>query len=436
MFHVDATRRRKLRAPIITDNYELVLFDDAPILYTGTNAYGNYIIGSSIDEEQDREWRFHLMVTEEEFFSFSQRRKSYRSLMEQSDSVFVMEFYPDSDTWWTYPLDFYDIPVDYRPLETSYYPLYKMKASFRYKAAMIGGIADRHLANPQEVSGTVKAFADLIGKNGAFLNSRYGLKSTVYMRPATASSFGINYEIQFEPHFFLAPEQGLRFVNKYLEYILNSYPKDAMGLLIANYDELPGFKELVDLAQEMSRAITDSDEDALKLKSDLAREISGSTGLILSLIKSVGTNYYKLAIANVIESGEAPLGVIGTDYKSQIEYTLAMIKRQDDKSVPDPYPTTHTIRITGFNRRTGHGWAVIKPEADKPIDDTPIRIKFARYKEGLAIKYTKSLHSVTYISVVAVASRKGDRTITQLVIAEESEPGIGAIESGTLFDGI
>ena len=59
--------------PLIVDNYRVLHYEDEdPILFVGTNQFGSWIIGSSVEEDDGKatERFFHVLVTYPSYSSF------------------------------------------------------------------------------------------------------------------------------------------------------------------------------------------------------------------------------------------------------------------------------------------------------------------------------------------------------------------------------
>ena len=94
MFPISATSQVTMNFPLIEDNYRVLHYEDEdPILFVGTNQFGSWIIGSSIEEDDSTavERFFHVPVTYPSYASFLNGKKSYREIIESTDSLFVIE---------------------------------------------------------------------------------------------------------------------------------------------------------------------------------------------------------------------------------------------------------------------------------------------------------------------------------------------------------
>src|SRR5262245_12462076 len=109
---------------LIERDYTVLLFDEVPILFTGISKFNSRIIGTSIDEDYQIgvEWYFHLLVTDDEYDSYIRRRVSYFTLLSQAGAVYVVEIQRELDKVKVYLIAFSDIPKEYHPLESSYFP--------------------------------------------------------------------------------------------------------------------------------------------------------------------------------------------------------------------------------------------------------------------------------------------------------------------------
>ena len=123
MFNIDKHKPLVSDLPIITQNYLELAADENPILYTGTNEYGNRILGVIVEEsEEDFTVRyFHIIINDDTYYAFINKKLSLRKIIEQSKIIFVLDFNGgqliDNNL-----ISLEEIPNDYLPLEDSYCP--------------------------------------------------------------------------------------------------------------------------------------------------------------------------------------------------------------------------------------------------------------------------------------------------------------------------
>jgi hypothetical protein len=428
MFPITSDKIKCRRLPIITGNYHVVLFDDVPILFTGTNSFGGYIIGSSIDEdyEQCKEWYLHIVVTKEEFLNYTQGKVTYRNLLERSDNIYVLEKQTDTEKQVIYEIELSDIPEDYRPLDSSYYPSYKASPTMVYEASLLGGIADRNRATPEDASDSHNATTRLLRNALEWLHQEFNLSATVFAAPTTAGSFNINYELALSSNLLVREDDCLRFINAYITYLLGEYPNEVTALVQSRYDKLTKFNDLFDLSQSIGLQSVREDKDLAAAKAGLAKNIYNSTDVLYTLTKNIGVNYQKFSISNITIQGERSLGVVDTGYKEQIRIALAVVTEATKEPVtaliPDMFDRTYKIHVYDFNKKTGNGLADVRetdadegPESKEPVARLHVR-NFK--KRGALFKYTESLHEGTYISVIGKAKRRLDGTIEEIEVNE------------------
>jgi len=119
MFSIDNSKVTKSDLPIIIANYEVFHFDEYPILFSGTNSYGNKIIGSIMyenDEEQTLRY-IHLMVSDILFQKFITQKISYQKLILSCTNVFIIDKDINDKLITGYQIEAEDIPNEYLPIE-------------------------------------------------------------------------------------------------------------------------------------------------------------------------------------------------------------------------------------------------------------------------------------------------------------------------------
>lgn len=123
MFEIKSHRSINTDLPIITGNYLELLADENPILYTGTNKYGNRILGIIV-EESDENFSiryFHVIIEDKAYYRFTNKLITLRELIEKTNNIFVLD-YKTEQIQETYLVPIDEIPGEYLPLSDSYCP--------------------------------------------------------------------------------------------------------------------------------------------------------------------------------------------------------------------------------------------------------------------------------------------------------------------------
>ncbi len=131
MFKINNNRNILSDLPIITDNYEVLHFDEFPILFIGLNRYGNKILGSLVceDEEDDNLFRyFQSIVTNEVHSKFINKKISYLEALKSSTSIFVLDKNINDKILAVFHVSYEEIPEDYLPLANSFCPAIALKS--------------------------------------------------------------------------------------------------------------------------------------------------------------------------------------------------------------------------------------------------------------------------------------------------------------------
>lgn len=131
MFNIDESKRVETDIPLITSDYRNLLYDEIPVLFIGSNATGQKIVGSSVDEDYHVgfERYMHVVLTDEDFERYITRAITYRALLEQSDYVFIVNKFVRGDEPIIYRIKFSEVPEDHRPTSDTFIPLLKRKTS-------------------------------------------------------------------------------------------------------------------------------------------------------------------------------------------------------------------------------------------------------------------------------------------------------------------
>lgn len=124
MFPIREQKTVDTDLPIIVDNFRSLLVDESPVLFSGTNRFGNMILGSSVDEDYSRgvERYFHAIVEATDYFRFLKRKVTYLDLLRKAKPLFVLDKLLAENRYTIYELSLEEIPSDYTPSEDTYCP--------------------------------------------------------------------------------------------------------------------------------------------------------------------------------------------------------------------------------------------------------------------------------------------------------------------------
>ena len=75
MFDIENQYKVITTLPVITDNYRVLHFDEYPILFSGTNKYGNKLLSSLSSEEDDIFRYFTIVLDDKQYSDFINRKK-------------------------------------------------------------------------------------------------------------------------------------------------------------------------------------------------------------------------------------------------------------------------------------------------------------------------------------------------------------------------
>ncbi len=345
----------------ITDNYCSLINDGAiDLLYKGTNKFGSNILGSILYEDDENLYLryIHTIVSDETLYDFINRRVSLRSIINGSNSIFIVDkgYNNDVKDSALIPLD--DLPNDYLPLENSYCPNFVKRNTFEYTFSLKGGLADMHKAEPLIMSDTNSKVFKLLNSATTFLNE-LDIQPKIYSEVALAGSFQLNFEINLieQINLFSKPSDDIKsFFYYFLNYLFEKLPNESQDVLKV---EEKSSNELKSLFGEMknlynSRNIKFSD-DAFEQK-----VIDLITYSVDSIKDIEYKGYNKIEISNKLENGEIlPVALIKTDFYETVENKVFKPEQKEkpDEIIIDEIPKNYKIQVYQLNKETGNGGA-------------------------------------------------------------------------------
>jgi hypothetical protein len=408
MFPIEEDRIVDTDLPLIVSNYRVLLCDEGlPILFTGTNRYGNYVVGSSVDEnyEDGVERYFHILVEPTDYLLFKSRKLSYLELLTRAKPIFVVDKLINEDANRIFQINIEEVPDDHRPSEQALYPISAYEPTYRYSTSLIGGIADTNHAVPEDVSETQNSIAEAIDSAFNSLSRWLGVGHERFLVPATGGSFKINYEVRVTdfPSLFQSEAEYLKYLNDYLKYCFDGLSADANQLADLKIEGLEKFNNLIrrlhDL-QEGSKLLTSEAE----IRESVINDLTTTARALQSVAKVVGRNYKSIAVANVADNDEHPLGVITEDFHKQIKDAATVLNESivvRKTEVRDEEIKEYFIHVFEFNKNKGTGWAYLKDPEDETRNLT-VAISVTPYSPQAPSKFSTSLDRSQYINVRGV----------------------------------
>jgi hypothetical protein len=409
MFKILAKYKLDSKIPIIIGNYEVLHFDEMPILVTGTNYYGQAIIGSlAAEDEKSGIYRyFAAVVTDADHFKFVKRKISYKELLNSYERIFVIDKDINDNIKAVYEVPLNQIPIAYLPLPSAYCPERPSIIGTDFSVSLKGDLADKHEAHVAQVISISKHYEQFLTTiiDSADISKHF--KPEIRQYANEAASFKINFRISFgyEDLFF---NGGIiiEYVTNFIKYSLNKLPAETEQLLTSQTGG-EDFGTMVEASLkraygEMSMPYTN--EQGLKLR-DAALKIPFELQKITDNLGE-GFQYIQVSVSDVAapNSKQDVIGVIDNEFSNEILLSTELILAKGDESEKDNTYKSYTIRIYDLNTKTRKGSAYLANSEDPKIIDSP-HITIEGKDDLSNSKYTESLHLSKLISVSAKTTK-------------------------------
>jgi len=395
----------------IVDNYRVLHFDELPILFVGTNKFSTWIIGSLVEEDDDRkvERYFHIPVTYQTFAAFLGGRVSYRDVITNAGMVYMVDKSARVNLSTHYVMEPSLVPSQYLPSTDSFCPSQEQIRPLNYVAKLQGRLADAQSANPADLRDVQVWLGNVIETAYDYFRNVLG-RPVALMLPSTGGSFELNYGIRFEQDpqrvlFSHNPELYDAFAQKFISFCVNDLP---LNLDAITAEERVGAASLSSPAlQSLLDSFTEvypQPDGALRALKTSLREASVYLGKISTTTAS--ESYKQIALLNRTGFGrdlsEQVLGVVDDLYNSlPLDGTLDStdVVQSDDETRDPP---KYTIIVYSLNRDTRKGYARIRNQ-DATWSQPTIAIEGREPLRGT--EYTASLHNDKEIDVLGYARR-------------------------------
>jgi hypothetical protein len=403
---------------LIESNRTVLLSDgDNDILYTGTNKYGNRILGSIVLEDDDSQYLryLHILLTDDLYYQFIYRKISLLQILRNVEHFFVVDFRYDGTEADHSLMSLEDIPPKYRPLENSYCPDFILEPSLTYSVSLKGNFADQHKAYAEDINAVNSAISKMLLNVSSFV-SDLELDRKVFVEAPTAGSFKVNFRIELTEHsqtslFSTSATKIGQFIQGYLQYLLNTLPDEKFGLFEKSKVTSEEFylleSQLMRLYQEKNIVLP-----ADKISEKLVDSIIFSVKTLKDIDYS--SSFNKIEFINISKTGDSiPIGLLNSVFLSSIDKVFAFdLMSKTDEEKTDEAPKEYRILVYAFNTQTGNGSAYLMVSEDKFVK---VSLHVRGRPDYQHSEFTKSLDEGTVVSVTGVATSINGRPKALLV---------------------
>lgn len=411
MFEIKKHKAIVTDLPLISANYLELLADENPILYIGTNRYGNRILGVIIEESDDFSLHyFHVIIDDSTYYSFINKEITLRAILSQAGLVFVVSFkagkYLESNL-----IGFDEIPTDYLPLEDSFCPDGFFIPSLNFGVSLKGKMADNHLVEIPEANNIQSTFAEVL-RNALLTLDELELNPICLLEPAKAGSFRVNYRIEFKPGqaslFHVDDKLIASYVSSLLNFIIEKLPKEDYTLKQSNLDS-----KAFNSVEETLSKIYQSSHIGLPSKEEIEKKLIENINKSAIKFEEVTTQiknsncFNKIELLNYEETGgELGLGIIDESFYDSIKEKLVIEEPIVEKVVieEDLSPRVYRIRVYHLNTESGNCWAYFYPDESEYNYKIPVRVR-KNDKEYHNSILSKSLDEKKVVSIQGFAER-------------------------------
>lgn len=397
----------------IVSNYSVLHFDDFPILYIGTNKYGNKIIGSHLEEDDETKTilTLHTILTNKEFHQFMNGKLSYLEILKQSSSLSLVQKNFKFKIQKAYDIDFDSLPVEYLPTSESYCPLTIKAHSLAFSISLKGKLADLNKAIADEVSEIQNGFTEFLEDRIKSLKG-FNLAPIALLQPYAEGSFKINFELDLRQNgkkggdLFLSQAPIDKYIANYLSYISENFTDDKDIFTSENKDFSVKLQELETTLNEVyEKALINKPEN---LKAFIKDDIIKSTSKFEKITEQVGEHFESVSILNISQTDEVPIAFIDIDYCKKFQYSVENIEVSKKGMTIDDEFKEYKIYIYHLNTDTRTGNAFVR-NVDNNEEMSKPKIKI-NGDDGLEqTKYTESLYLNKWINVRAKAKKVGEK---------------------------
>jgi len=415
MFEIQLHKAIISDLPNIVDNYLELLADEYPILYTGTNKYGNRILGVIIEESDDFSVHyFHVIIDDVSYYGFIDKKLTLRQILKAAGLMFIVS-YKGENIFDKNLISYSEIPEDYLPLEDSYCPDGFFIPSLNFGVSLKGKLADNHLIEIQDANQVQTSFGEVL-TNALRTLDDFELNPICYLEPAETGSFRVNYRIEFKPIqaslFHIDDKLLADYLKGLLNFIIDKLPQEGYTLKARNINS-EAFTEVETKLERIYEASSMGVPANQLLEEKLIENINKSALKFEEVSNQIknSNSFARIELINYEENGgELGLGVIDKDFFDSIKTKLTIEEHAviASKIEEDQVAKTYRVRVYHLNTESGNCWAYFYPDESEYHFKIPIRIR-KNEKEYHNSILSKSLDEKKVISIIGYAERTDDK---------------------------
>ncbi len=414
MFDVNLENSINSDLPVITDNYQILHFDEYPILFTGTNKYGNKLLGSfsSEDEEKDLFRYFVIILDDRQFSDFFNKLISYRELILGANEVFIIDRDINDNVVKKYLVPLKDVPKDYLPLSSSFIPdIHLASNALKFSFSLKGKLADSHKALVDDINNINLKIYNYLEESLHTLNI-FNVHPRIYSQPSQLGSYMLNFDIEFQGNqqesvFAIDKMKVAEFMNGYLNYIAYTFPNEEDGFL-SNQPE--NSKQFLSLKNSFENILSNAHLAPISTISDILVDGINSSAEKLSDVTEylkINNSFTSIEVGRLNGKGKfSTIGYLATDYRDSIASKLLPSDESliDDDITSDEIPKPYRILVFRINSETGKGGARLY--FDETEDYYKIQLNIYKNDGDLSNSiFTESLNENKIVNVNGIGTR-------------------------------
>lgn len=397
----------------IVDN-RLVLFSDGEndMLYTGTNIYGNRILGSIVFEDDDNGFlRFiHAILTDKQYYGFLNKELTLLNVLQNVENFFLVDFNYTGEEINHALVSLEEIPAEFRPLENSFCPPFVFEPTLTFAASLKGNDADAHKALPEDLNNINTKFSQFLKSSTEFV-SELNLERTLYVEAWKAGSFQINFRIELKKGsqtslFDVQSDKIKGFIADFTKYVFNTLPNEDKDVFKNDVVASEPFKNL---QSELTTLFTD--RNIVLPEQNVEQKLLDLIHYSLEPLKGIDytRSFNRIEFVNLAEDGsKVPIAVVDQGFIPSVEEKLYPLEQEikPDVIVVDEFPKEYNIQVYSFNIQSGKGGAWLKIE-DERWEKISLHVNGKESYENTI--FTKSMDEGKVVTVSGIGRKVNDR---------------------------
>lgn len=417
MFDINDTYRSESFSPIINGNFNILHFDELPIVYTGTNLFGSRVLCSFCQENEDSDLfrYFAVVITSYQYDAFVNSEISLLSIFKENKELYVLDYDINNNL-----IDQFCVPLSfvkdmYLPTKDSFLKESNyLSNSLEFGFSLKGKLADVHKGIPAEIN-EINSKINIFLLDSIKTINNLGYNFNIYSQPSKAASYRLNFNIEFKDNsdkqitiFNFDNNRLSLFYNRFLNYLISKLPNEKNEFSLDLNANSKDYNELEEELNSIYQDLLVGKE--IKAKDNLPIYLNSSAESLVKISKIIAesSSCNKIEVGTYTNESFIPFSYFDKTYFDKVEMKLFDDSNNtiENDGIRDEFPHPYRILVYSLNLDSGNGKARLYFDESEEYNKISIKVNSKENGSLNNTDFTKSMHEDKVINVMGISTKK------------------------------